>query len=353
MNLENANETDIREEVAAPLLTALGYERGTLNDILRERSLRYERTFLGRKKDNDPPLRGRADYILNVTGAARWAFEIKAPDQELTIDAIEQAITYARHPEVSATYAALTNGRQFLLFFATQRSDDLPIVNLNIQSVNQLADELSGILSPAAIRRDCSPPVVDLARPLAKGLRSSVNLAGGVLTYEFFEWESSVPLGPQGEAIQKALDRLVGNRENITEGRIYRDEFSRIIAQIQWAVGREEIFQFMQEKGFVDLDYVSLSSDISTDHNNPTIFDVFGNIELNQGEQIFDTLSWTTQTLGLNADMTLRGQGSGHIEGYNFIGNFQIEYGFSFPDVPGLQVNIYGGGAFSIILDHR
>ena len=185
MNLDNANETDIREELAAPLLSTLGYERNTSNDILRERSLRYDRVFLGRKKDNDPPLRGRADYILNVTGVARWAFEIKAPDQELTIDAVEQAISYARHPEVSASYAALTNGRMFLLFRASQRSDEQPIVSLQVQSVQQLADELSGVLGPAAIRRDCSPAVVDLARPLADGLRSSVNITGGVLTYEY------------------------------------------------------------------------------------------------------------------------------------------------------------------------
>ena len=157
MNLDNANETDIREELAAPLLSTLGYERNTSNDILRERSLRYDRVFLGRKKDNDPPLRGRADYILNVTGVARWAFEIKAPDQELTIDAVEQAISYARHPEVSASYAALTNGRMFLLFRASQRSDEQPIVSLQVQSVQQLADELSEVLGPANCCRPNNP----------------------------------------------------------------------------------------------------------------------------------------------------------------------------------------------------
>ena len=36
MMLDDANETDVREEVVTPLLSALGYERGTRNDILRE-----------------------------------------------------------------------------------------------------------------------------------------------------------------------------------------------------------------------------------------------------------------------------------------------------------------------------
>ena len=39
MDVEGANETDVREEVAAPFLALLGYQRGTENDILRELSI--------------------------------------------------------------------------------------------------------------------------------------------------------------------------------------------------------------------------------------------------------------------------------------------------------------------------
>jgi hypothetical protein len=78
MVVDGANETDVREEVATPLLSALGCSRGTRNDILREYSMAYDRKFLGRKKNNDPPLRGRADYVLSVAGAGRWVLEIKA-----------------------------------------------------------------------------------------------------------------------------------------------------------------------------------------------------------------------------------------------------------------------------------
>ena len=41
-----ANETDVREEIATPMLAALGYERGTVNNIAREATLAYERQFL-------------------------------------------------------------------------------------------------------------------------------------------------------------------------------------------------------------------------------------------------------------------------------------------------------------------
>ncbi len=67
MDVEGANETDVREEVAAPFLTLLGYQRGTENDILRELSISYGHNFLGRKKNNDTPLRGRSRRHLTET----------------------------------------------------------------------------------------------------------------------------------------------------------------------------------------------------------------------------------------------------------------------------------------------
>jgi type I site-specific restriction endonuclease len=183
MNLDDANETDVREEVATPLLSALGYERGMRNDILRELTLSYGRVFLGRKKNNNPPLRGRADYVLSVTGAARWVLEIKAPKEEITQETIEQAISYARHPEVSVTYAAILNGKRFVVMHNSQRSTDEPLVNIDVSSPHELAERVRGLLSPASIKRDCSPPIVDLRRPLVDGFRANANITGGVLIY--------------------------------------------------------------------------------------------------------------------------------------------------------------------------
>src|SRR6266481_636588 len=129
------NESDVREDVAMPLLLALGYAAGTGNDIIREKTLAYSSSFLGRKKKTDPPLRGRADYILTVLGAGSWTLEIKAENVEIDRDAIEQAITYARHPEVSGSYAAVLNGRRFVVFHNTQRSDERPLIDLPVGAI--------------------------------------------------------------------------------------------------------------------------------------------------------------------------------------------------------------------------
>src|SRR5690606_15162772 len=117
LNFKNFNETDVREEVLAPLIRMLGYRSGSKDNVVREQSLRYPRAFLGRKNTKkDPILRGKADYILEVGSTVRWVIEAKSPDVEIDFDSVEQAYTYANHPEIRAVYFALCNGKRFVVF---------------------------------------------------------------------------------------------------------------------------------------------------------------------------------------------------------------------------------------------
>ena len=50
------------------------------------------------------------------------------------------------------------------------------------------------LLSPAAVRRDYRPPIVDLRTPIADGLRSSARLVGGTVQYRSWEWATNIPL---------------------------------------------------------------------------------------------------------------------------------------------------------------
>lgn len=55
-DFDTMNETDVREIIVRPLIESLGYRHGTDATILTEKSLRYERNFLGRKNPRkDPP----------------------------------------------------------------------------------------------------------------------------------------------------------------------------------------------------------------------------------------------------------------------------------------------------------
>lgn len=232
---DDANEADVRAEVADPLLKLLGYERGTANDIWREFPLRYEREFLGRKKKTDPPLRGRTDYVLVVVRFGRWVLDAKASNEEITQDAVEQAISYARHPEIGGAYAVVLNGRQLVVFRASSTYADGPLATLPVESPEQLADKLANLLSPTSIRRDCQPPVVDLGKPLAEGLRSSAIIAKGFIEYGAFVSRANFALpAPLAAKLEDVSRKMTGYRSIITGGKIWRDETSRIKAKLDW-----------------------------------------------------------------------------------------------------------------------
>lgn len=354
VNLDGANETDVREDVAAPLLTALGYARGTEADILRELQLKYGRDFLGRKKDGDPPLRGKADYVLAVLGAARWVLEVKAPDVPLDRDAIEQAITYARHPEVAGYYAALLNGRRFTLFHCTQRAEDVPIVDIAVTSPEDLAKQLEGVLSPLAIRRDCSPPKIDLNTPLAPGFRSGAKIVKGRLERRAIEWDCSYPLSPEMRApIDERAAFLKGYVSHLDGGEIWRDEDSRVRARISWALPNSELEVFALDKRWAENQYISLGTEISTNPKEPTLFEVFGRVSVEAGERIFDVSQWESQEMNMPTVNTFHGQILGWLEGNTFRGEFQVEYTTLTPVAPDFRLSFYELGEFAVEVDPR
>ena len=347
----NANETDVREEIAAPLLAALGYERGTANNIAREATLIYERESLGRKKSTDPPLRGRADYILTVAGAGRWVLETKAPQEPIDIDAIEQTITYARHPEVSAAYSVVLNGKRLTVHHTSQKSTDSPIVDLTVSDPQAMATQLQGILSPAAIRRDCSPPRVDLGLPLADGLRSSANIRGGNIRYATCQWSSNTQLPSNVvEQFNEICGRLIGFRVTVTGGTVARNDQSRIRAKLSWAMPHDALLRFALDKRLLDIEYVALAQQIASTPDTPTVFDVIGAIKIQDGEQIFDLMRWRTETAGLATQLQYQGQAAGYIANRVFQGSLNVKYLCTYLALPSLQVHIDLEGVFSIEL---
>ena len=348
--MEAANETDVREEVATPLLSLLGYRLGTENDIQREVQLSYDRNFLGRKKKTDSPLRGKADYVLTVTGAGRWVLETKAPYEPITVDVVDQAISYARHPQVSGTYAVILNGLRLVVYHNTQRSTDKPLVDLAVESPEALATQLGGLLAPAAIRRDCSPPIVDLGTPLATGLRSSAGIRSGTISYSDFTWWSNIQL-PTGQLMDDLCRRMRGWRSHITGGQVWRDDHSRIRAKLQWTAPHIEMLRFAEDKGLMDIEYVSLSSQISSHADDPTVFDAIADVDVKPGETLFDIRRWEAQVAGTAAVISYRGQAVGFIKDGLFSGTFRADYEMTFAAAPMLMINFAAAGQFELVVD--
>jgi len=354
LKIEGANETDVREEIAAPLLAALGYKRGTSADVDRELALTYERQFLGRKKPTDPPLRGRADYVLTVVGAGRWVLETKAPHEPIDINAIEQAISYARHPEVSASYSVILNGVRLTVHHTSHASTEAPLVDLPVSDPETLAEELSSLLSPAAIRRDCSPPVVDLGKPLAEGLRSHAEIRGGEIHHEQFRWSSNFQLpGEQVNHLNEMCRRLSGFHVTVTGGTVWRDHGSRIRARLTWSMPHDELVRFAIDKKLMDVEYLALGDQISAVREAPTVFDVIGEVEVKEGETLFNLMQWDTESAGVAMRMRYTGQATGYIADYAFHGAFSAQYYCDFPASPLLQLSMETVGTFRVEIDDR
>lgn len=354
--LENRilNETDVREEIAVPFLDSLGYRGGTVNEIVREMPLSYNRDFLGRKKKADPPLRGRADYVLRVLGVGRWVLEIKSPSEEITKDVVDQALSYARHPEISGFYAAILNGKHFVVYHNTQSSDEKPLLDIPVVTPQDLAQKLMGLLSPSAIRRDLRKPIIDLGDPLADGLRSECPIISGVISYSKFTSESNFPIPvPQKLFLDKHLEMMSSIIGTITGGEIWRDSDSAIRAKLKWAAPHQDSKQFMFDKKLEDAEYISLDKIISSDPERPTIFDVVDSISVEKGERIFNPINWETQAVGIGMLLRYQAQATGYIQGDLFAGDMQVEYKSTFPALPGAVLIMRGIGSFEIKLDNR
>jgi hypothetical protein len=305
------NESDVREEVAAPLLRLLGYEAGTPNDISREHKLRYDRLQLGRKKENDAklPQGGSADYLLTVLGAGRWVLETKPP-VDVTLDDVEQAISYARHPEVSAKYSAILNGHRFLLRDTNQSSNDPAMLDLPVTSPQTLAAQLQGILGPEAIRRDCTPPIVDLRAPIAKGLRGEAAIIGGWNRHVRNELLTQLP--PPIDANMRAIyARIVNAVSAVNGGRVWRDDASRIRAKISWHSPHADLTPALEAVGLNDFEYVCLDPAISEDASLPSVFDLAAAFRLERGQVVYDLFRNSRIVNQMPVNNVIRGQAVG------------------------------------------
>lgn len=119
------NETDVRESFIAPLLALLGYGKGTVHDIITEKSLRLTTPYhrVGRKRID-------IDYIPTVRLKCFWIIEAKpGSPKEMDKGDLLQAHLYAVHPEVQAQLIVLINGHSIRLYDAhTVDEWDSPIL---------------------------------------------------------------------------------------------------------------------------------------------------------------------------------------------------------------------------------
>ena len=316
------NETDIREEIVSPLLRLLNYRSGTENNIIREQSLNYPCAFLGRKKRTDPLLRGRADYICEVRNKVRWVIEAKAPDASLDMDAIEQAWTYANHPEIRAVYFCLTNGREFIVFQTNHGPEAPPIFQCRYEKLEESLGILRNLLGPESIMRD--HPTHEVGEPIGLGLRSIVRITNGSITYE------SNTLG---------IRPLIGLTTSVTEGSVERNAYGQLEAYLETLVPFQSLQKLNQKLGLHTIQVTSEDGVISSDASKPTIFSGESKHILPQGEMALDLNSWSEAPLPMNILVCTKTIASGVLSDHVFCGHFQAILNYM---TTGLNIDLKG-----------
>lgn len=322
---DDMNETDVREIIVRPLLNRLGYEHGTENTIRTEQTFRYAKAFLGRKNTaKDPPLVGRADYILEVASVGRWVVEVKGPAEELSRDVVEQAHTYAAHPEVAALFFMVTNGRSFRLFRTS--SLDAPLMSWEFDDVDEVFLALVNLVGPEAIRRKMELLKPDVGKPLGRGLGSEVQIIGGWIQYE--DHVSNHPL------LNMAINDVNGLRLPVTGGSVNRSGDGRLHAKLHTAKAMPMVGELSDVLEVTDgYDFYAADELISTDQQQPTIFQNLIHSHAPAGTQMkVPGVGTIAAPFGFRFAATT--EAVGFVDGDVFRGTMALNYQFAFVDVP-------------------
>lgn len=121
-------EDAVREEIIGPLLKRLGYKPSGETRVVRSKSLAHPFVRIGTRKH---PVTIIPDYTLWHGDTALLILDAKSPKEDvLSPDHIQQAYSYAIHPEVRAKHFALCNGRQLAVFHVDQEE---PLLVLGLE----------------------------------------------------------------------------------------------------------------------------------------------------------------------------------------------------------------------------
>jgi DNA modification methylase len=138
-------EDSVREVIILPLLKAMGYEE---KNIIRSKTLQHPYLTIGSKRK---PVTLIPDYALKIDKSYVWILDAKSPGEPIkTGKHVEQAFSYACHPEIRSNFFALCNGHEFSLFKTFE--DSSPILYFEISKVNEVWEDLLSLLSPNSFK---------------------------------------------------------------------------------------------------------------------------------------------------------------------------------------------------------
>lgn len=136
-------EDAVREELVLPIIKALGYSVMGNSRIIRSKSLVHPYVAIGSQQRKISII---PDYVFTSDSSPYWILDAKSPSESiLKSKHVEQAYSYAIHPEIRASLYALCNGHEFVLF-DVKKFD--PILHFKLIDIETYWDQLFRILNP-------------------------------------------------------------------------------------------------------------------------------------------------------------------------------------------------------------
>ncbi|WP_020586088.1 type I restriction enzyme HsdR N-terminal domain-containing protein [Desulfobacter curvatus] len=143
LNDPEFKEDAVREEIILPLIKQLGYTLTGNSKIIRSKSLVHPYVAIGSKQRKVSIV---PDYVFYSDNKPYWILDAKSPIEEIIKSKhVEQAYSYAIHPEIRAELYALCNGKEFALFEIRKFE---PILHFKLENIAEHWNALFRILNP-------------------------------------------------------------------------------------------------------------------------------------------------------------------------------------------------------------
>lgn len=140
-------EDSVRERLILPILYLLGYSDDGLNRIIRSRSLHHPFVKIGSQTRQITLI---PDYLLLVENRPAWIWDAKSPTVPIHEgESVEQAYSYAIHPDIRTNLFALCNGHEFITFQIDQAN---PILYFHLSEWGVHWEKLYAKLAPSAFK---------------------------------------------------------------------------------------------------------------------------------------------------------------------------------------------------------
>lgn len=138
---EDFKEDSVREEIITPILKRLGYRVEGDAKIVRSKSLKHPFVRVGTRQHEVTTV---PDYILYFKGKPVLVLDAKNPTEDVLSKLhIQQAYSYAVHPEIRCQHFALCNGLRLVVF---NQESEHPLLDIEFDEFVARWSEIESLL---------------------------------------------------------------------------------------------------------------------------------------------------------------------------------------------------------------